>query len=71
MIKTGGTNVSQTEVEMALVQLAGVREAFVFGTPAGDSGHDVAAVVGKRPGAVRMAQARALERLRHLLEERR
>jgi|HubBroStandDraft_2_1064218.scaffolds.fasta_scaffold1600008_1 acyl-coenzyme A synthetase/AMP-(fatty) acid ligase len=45
MIKTGGTNVSQTEVEMALVQLAGVREAFVFGTPAGDSGHDVAAVV--------------------------
>jgi DNA-directed RNA polymerase specialized sigma24 family protein len=31
----------------------------------------VAAVVGKRPGAVRMAQARALERLRQLLEERR
>ena len=36
---------SPTEVEMALVQLAGVREAFVFGIPAGDSGDDVAAVV--------------------------
>lgn len=30
----------------------------------------VGAVVGKRPGAVRMAQARALERLGELLEER-
>lgn len=38
---------------------------------AGLSSDDVAAVVGKRPGAVRMAQARALERLRQLLEERR
>jgi RNA polymerase sigma-70 factor (ECF subfamily) len=36
---------------------------------AGLSSDEVAAVVGKRPGAVRMAQARALERLRELLEE--
>lgn len=45
MIKTGGSNVSPAEVEMALVQLPGVREAFVFGIPAGDRGEDVAAVV--------------------------
>ena len=37
---------------------------------AGLSSDEVASVVGKRPGAVRMAQARALERLRDLLEER-
>jgi RNA polymerase sigma-70 factor (ECF subfamily) len=36
---------------------------------AGLSSEEVAAVIGKRPGAVRMAQARALERLRELLEE--
>ncbi len=31
---------------------------------------DVASVLGKRPGAVRMAQARALKRLRKILQER-
>jgi RNA polymerase sigma-70 factor (ECF subfamily) len=36
---------------------------------AGLSSDEVAQVVGKRSGAVRMAQARALERLRELLEE--
>jgi RNA polymerase sigma-70 factor (ECF subfamily) len=36
---------------------------------AGLSAADVAAVLGKRPGAVRMAQARALDRLRRHLEE--
>jgi RNA polymerase sigma-70 factor (ECF subfamily) len=36
---------------------------------AGLSSEEVAIVVGKRPGAVRMAQARALDRLRELLEE--
>ncbi len=36
---------------------------------AGLSSDEVATVVGKRPGAVRMAQARALERLREMLEE--
>lgn len=36
---------------------------------AGLTSDEVAAVIGKRPGAVRMAQARALERLRALLEE--
>ena len=35
---------------------------------AGLSADEVATVVGKRPGAVRMAQARALDRLRALLE---
>lgn len=33
------------------------------------SADEVAAVLGKKPGAVRMAQARALERLRALMEE--
>src|SRR6185369_6180891 len=36
---------------------------------AGLSSEEVAQVIGKRPGAVRMAQARALERLRELLME--
>ncbi len=45
MIKTGGSNVSPAEVEMALVQVPAVREAFVFGIPAGERGEDVAAVV--------------------------
>src|SRR5262249_17560268 len=36
---------------------------------AGLSSEEVAGVIGKRPGAVRMAQARALERLRELLME--
>ncbi len=36
---------------------------------AGLSSDEVAAVVGKRPGTVRMAQARALERLRAHLEQ--
>jgi acyl-CoA synthetase (AMP-forming)/AMP-acid ligase II len=45
MIKTGGSNVSPAEVEMALAQLPVVRDAFVFGIPAGERGEDVAAVV--------------------------
>jgi acyl-CoA synthetase (AMP-forming)/AMP-acid ligase II len=45
MIKTGGSNVSPAEVEAALVRLPEVREAFVFGLPAGERGEDVAAVV--------------------------
>ena len=45
MIKTGGSNVSPAEVESALMGLPAVREAFVFGVPAGDRGEDVAAVV--------------------------
>ncbi|HET6793669.1 MAG TPA: sigma-70 family RNA polymerase sigma factor [Acidimicrobiales bacterium] len=35
----------------------------------GLSSEETAALLGKRPGAVRMAQARALERLRRLLEK--
>ena len=45
MIKTGGSNVSPAEVEAALSALPAVREAFVFGIPAGERGEDVAAVV--------------------------
>jgi RNA polymerase sigma-70 factor (ECF subfamily) len=46
------------------------REILELRVMAGLSSEDVAAAVGKRPGAVRMAQARALERLRaHLKEE--
>jgi acyl-CoA synthetase (AMP-forming)/AMP-acid ligase II len=45
MIKTGGSNVSPAEVEKALLGLPAVREAFVFGIPAGERGEDVAAVV--------------------------
>ena len=45
MIKTGGSNVAPAEVEAALLELAGVREAFVFGIAAGERGEDVAAVV--------------------------
>ena len=45
MIKTGGSNVSPAEVETALMELQGVRDAFVFGIPAGERGEDVAAVV--------------------------
>jgi acyl-CoA synthetase (AMP-forming)/AMP-acid ligase II len=45
MIKTGGSNVSPAEVETALMELQGVRDAFVFGIPAGERGEDVAAVL--------------------------
>jgi RNA polymerase sigma-70 factor (ECF subfamily) len=40
------------------------REVLELRVVAGLSSDEVAAVLGKRPGAVRMAQARALERLR-------
>lgn len=53
MIKTGGSNVSPAEVEMVLVQVPAVRDAFVFGIPAGERGEDVAAVVvPDSPGGV-------------------
>ena len=56
-----------------------VRRAFACLTPAdqellelrvvrGLSSDDVASIVGKRPGAVRMGQSRALQRLRNALE---
>lgn len=45
MIKTGGSNVAPAEIETALMELPAVREAFVFGLPAGERGEDVAAVV--------------------------
>jgi len=48
---------------------AGDRELLELRVVAGLSSDDAAVVLGKRPGAVRMAQVRALERLRALLEE--
>jgi acyl-CoA synthetase (AMP-forming)/AMP-acid ligase II len=55
MIKTGGSNVAPAEVEMALVQLPAVRDAFVFGIPAGERGEDVAAVVvPENPGTIEL-----------------
>jgi acyl-CoA synthetase (AMP-forming)/AMP-acid ligase II len=60
MIKTGGSNVSPAEVESALVQLPDVRDAFVFGIPAGERGEDVAAVVvPERPDAIELAALQA------------
>jgi RNA polymerase sigma-70 factor, ECF subfamily len=61
-------------------EAAAVRRAFLRLNPADQelielrvvgrlSAEDTARVVGKRPGAVRMAQSRALERLRGLLDE--
>ena len=47
----------------------GDRELLELRVVAGLSSEDVAAVLGRRAGAVRMAQARALERLRRLLTE--
>jgi RNA polymerase sigma-70 factor (ECF subfamily) len=45
------------------------RELLELRVHAGLSADEVGALLGKRPGAVRMAQARALRRLRDLLEE--
>jgi len=53
MIKTGGSNVSPAEVELALAEMPTVRAAFVFGIPAGTRGEDVAAVVvPEGPGGI-------------------
>lgn len=45
------------------------REVLELRVLAGLSSEEVATVLGKRPGAVRMAQSRALERLRQSLEK--
>jgi acyl-CoA synthetase (AMP-forming)/AMP-acid ligase II len=45
MIKTAGSNVAPAEVEAALREVDGVRNAYVFGLPAGPRGEDVAAIV--------------------------
>jgi RNA polymerase sigma-70 factor (ECF subfamily) len=66
------------DVVVGSFEASAVRSAFVRLSPAdqellelrvvlGLSADEVAAVLGKRPGAVRMAQARALDRLRSLL----
>jgi acyl-CoA synthetase (AMP-forming)/AMP-acid ligase II len=66
MIKTGGSNVSPAEVEVALAQSPSVREAFVFGIPAGVRGEDVAAVVVPE-GPERIEPAALTARLRDVL----
>lgn len=45
------------------------REVLELRFVAGLSSQEIAHVIGRRAGAVRMAQSRALERLRHLLRE--
>ena len=66
MIKTGGSNVSPAEVELALAQVPSVREAFVFGIPAGERGEDVAAVVVPE-GPSTSSRPRSTARLRNVL----
>jgi acyl-CoA synthetase (AMP-forming)/AMP-acid ligase II len=65
-IKTGGSNVAPAEVEAALVELDGVRSAFVFGVPAGDRGEDVAAVVVVENG-VDLVEVEVIDALRERL----
>lgn len=52
MIITGGYNVYPREVEVALEEIDGVREAVVFGAPHPDFGEGVVAAVKCEPGAV-------------------
>jgi RNA polymerase sigma-70 factor, ECF subfamily len=62
-------NEDATEVRAAFDRLGDDdRELLELRVVAGLTAEDVGKVLGKRPGAVRMAQARALERLRRELE---
>ncbi|MBV8981390.1 MAG: RNA polymerase sigma factor [Acidimicrobiia bacterium] len=57
-------------VRVAFARLSdGDRELLELRVVGGLSAEDTAAALGRRPGAVRMAQSRALARLRHLLSE--
>jgi acyl-CoA synthetase (AMP-forming)/AMP-acid ligase II len=51
MIKSSGANVSPDEVQMALMAIPGVAQAFVSGVPDAQRGTVVGAVVVPRPGA--------------------
>ncbi len=51
MIKTGGANVTPSEVEAVLVSFAEVKEAYVVGVPDPERGQNVAASVLLEPGA--------------------
>ena len=51
ILKTGGHKVSALEVEGALLECAGVREAAVVGIPSPVMGHVLAAAVALEPGA--------------------
>ena len=62
-------NEDATEVRAAFARLGNDdRELLELRVVAGLTAEEVGKVLGKRPGAVRMAQARALERLRRELE---
>jgi RNA polymerase sigma-70 factor (ECF subfamily) len=76
-----GTQSSPLEHVLHNEEAAKVRDAFARLQPAdrellelrvvaGMSYEDVAVALGKRPGSVRMAQSRALSRLRKHLEDR-
>jgi acyl-CoA synthetase (AMP-forming)/AMP-acid ligase II len=51
LIKTGGANVTPSEVEQALVAFPEVKEAYVVGVPDAERGQLVAASVVLKPGA--------------------
>jgi len=51
MIKSGGANVTPSEVESALAALPEVKEAYVVGVPDSQRGENVAAAVVLEPGA--------------------
>jgi malonyl-CoA/methylmalonyl-CoA synthetase len=51
LIITGGYNVYPKEVELAIADVAGVREAAVFGVPHADFGEAVTAVIVRDPDA--------------------
>ncbi|MBM9467809.1 AMP-binding protein [Nakamurella leprariae] len=52
MIVSGGVNIYPAEIEAAIVQLAGVRDAAVFGIPDPDMGEAIAVHIELEPGAV-------------------
>lgn len=76
----GVTHADPVEGLVSAEEAAAIRRAFALLSDAdrellelrvvtGLSAEDAAAVLGRRPGAVRMAQSRALSRLRRLLDE--
>ncbi|MCA9860222.1 MAG: sigma-70 family RNA polymerase sigma factor [Thermomicrobiales bacterium] len=63
------TGESDDRVVQLLAQLSPLQRDVIALRIAGLTGKEIAAVLGRRHGAIRMAQYRALERLRQLLDE--
>jgi acyl-CoA synthetase (AMP-forming)/AMP-acid ligase II len=64
MIKTGGANVTPSEVETALAAYAEVKAAYVVGVPDAERGQNVAAAVVLEPGAPAVSADELQRRLR-------